>query len=183
MRSDWIGLKQRSMEDIKGAEIDELAVPLVEKLNAASSYYTTSSCAGRINLLEVDDFGKKSTASFLATWHGPCTLEGLKQALSKATRQVWLKAEPPILHVSCRDLDVANALLKTCYSAGFKYSSIKSLKNGVLVEINSTEKMEVPLVEGGNLLVSDSYLEYLVSMANRKIAKAHAKLERLTGLL
>ena len=182
MRSDWDKAKESVLEKIKGAEIDELVLPLVEKLNARSDYYTTSSCAGRTNLLEVDNFGAKSSASFLATWHGPCTRDGIRQALSKASRQVWLKVEPTILHVSCRGLDAANALLTICYSAGFKYSGIKSLKN-LIVEINSTERMEVPLVENGKLLVSDAYIRYLTSMANKKIRKVHEKLERLTSML
>ncbi len=182
MRSDWDKAKESVLEGIKGAEIDELVLPLVEKLNASSDYYTTSSCAGRTNLVELDDFGAKASASFLATWHGPCTPEGIRQALSKASRQVWLKVEPTILHVSCRNLDAVDALLKTCYSAGFKYSSIKSLKN-LIVEINSTERMEVPLVENGKLLVSDAYIKCLASMANKKLKRVHEKLERLTNRL
>ncbi len=181
--SSWDKAKASVLEAIKGAQIDGLALPLLNKLNSNPLYFTTSSCSGRINILELEDFGSKSTASFLATWHGPCTSEGIKKALSGATRQVWLKVEPPIIHVSCRDLAADDALLKTAYATGFKYSSIKSLKNGVLVEINSSEKMEVPLFDNGRVLVGDSYIDYLASIANRKIVRIIAKLERLTQAL
>jgi len=180
--SSWDKARAASLEAIKGAEIDILAIPLVNKLNSKKDYFTTSSCSGRINILELDGFGAKFTADFLATWHGPCTSEGIKAALSKASRQVWLKVEPPIIHVSCRDLDAADALLKTAYSAGFKYSSIKSLKNGVLVEINSSEKMELPLFDE-KLLVTDDYIAYLADIANKKMERSYAKLMKLTKAL
>lgn len=180
--SGWDKARASALEAIKSAEIDVLAIPLVNKLNSKKDYFTTSSCSGRINILELDGFGAKFTADFLATWHGPCTADGIRKALSKASRQVWLKVEPPIFHVSCRDLAAADALLKTAYAAGFKYSSIKSLKNGVLVEINSSEKMELPLFDK-RLLVTDDYISYLADIANRKMVRIQAKLVKLTKAL
>jgi len=181
--SSWDKARASALEAIKDARIDELALPLVGILNSKPDYFTTSSCSGRINIIELEDFGAKFTASFLATWHGPCTSDGIKAALSKASRQVWLKVEPPIIHVSCRDLAAADALLKIAYATGFKYSSIKSLKNGVLVEINSSEKMELPLFDNGMILVGGSYISYLADIANKKMEKACAKLARLTRAL
>ena len=181
----WEERKKRVLAALKcRKDVDELVVPILDKLNSSPDYYTTSSCAGRINIIEVDTFGEKKNAVFLGTWHGMVTFNEVLAALEKRKgRQVWLKSEPPIIHIRCRDLKPAEELLKIAYAAGFKYSSIKSLKKGVLVEINSSERLELPLAEGEKLLVTEDYLCYLTEIANKKIEKSHSKLLRLKKLL
>ncbi|KAJ8793446.1 hypothetical protein J1605_019280 [Eschrichtius robustus] len=70
--------------------VDEDVVELVQLLNGREQFFTTSSCAGRIILLDQI------------------------VALKKANGDAILKFEPLVLHVQCRQLQDAQILVKFC---------------------------------------------------------------------
>lgn len=184
----WANSKKQALRKLNAAvtagEADEKALPLIRKINASQEYYTTSSCAGRIALIGLAKFGSKKDSGFLGRWHGPAKwAEFCKCLRPEGRKQAWMKAEPPILHVKCADLASAQKLLNTAYNTGWKYSSIKSLRDGVLVEIGSSERMELPVAIGGKLIATESYLRTVLRLANEKLRKAQGKLKRLEKAL
>lgn len=160
-------------------EVDELIVPLIEYLNSLEGYYTTSSCSGRIYLLTEAD--KKPDVKWLYVSHEVVRAEKILELLHDKipNERVWLRQENMILHVACRTIENADALLKIVRDVGFRRSGIIADSNIIIVEICSTEKMDVPLSDNGKLVVDDKYITMMVNIANEKFLKGKRKLERL----
>lgn len=148
--------------------IDEDIKDLLDKINSKENYYTTSSCSGRILLL--DDLNKK-TSSFLFVSHSICKLP-------KITQNCWLLVEPPIIHVRCKDLDSANILLKLALDSGFGKSGLISIEKPLL-EINSTERISNYLTPNLDL----TYLEELNNLSNKKLEKMKLKINNFYSIL
>lgn len=165
----------------KEGKADTDIAELIDLINSDKDLYTTSSCAGRVCILETPREHVKLDSEWLGKWHRNVTLQDLQEALKKHTKNVaFLQSECPILHVVARDLASAEKILFAAQQSGFKRSGIQAVNpERVLVEICSTESLEVPLAEGGKRLVDDDYLVYLVDIANTKFLSGRKKLERL----
>jgi len=164
---------------------DEDIAELVDLINSDKNLYTTSSCAGRICVLQTPKEHDKLESGWLGKWHHEVTLQDLQDALKNHDKYVaYLQAECPILHVVARDVGGAEKILFAAQQSGFKRSGIQAINpERVLVEICSTETLEVPLAENGERLVDDIYLGYLVNIANTKFSSGRRKLARLQSKL
>jgi len=182
----WEGEKRRRLrqleEAIERGEVDEPAIPVLEAINSLPDYCTTSSCSGRIIVLHEPEVGDKRGSEFVAKWHEPVEVEEVREAVRRAPDEglTWLKAQPPLFHVLCRDLEAARRLRSAASEAGFKASSIRSIKDSkVVVEILGSERMEVPVKIDGRETIRREAWPHLVEMCNRLLARGHARLERL----
>ncbi len=179
------GQKERAMEGLKQAlaedKVDHDIIPLLERLNALDDYFTTSSCSGRISVMEMPYFGDKVNSVWLGKWHREVTVEEVFEAIGKhRSGQLWFLVRSPILHVAARTMDDAVKLLNFAIGLGFKYSNIKSVSHRkLLVEIRSTERMDVPLGEDGELWMSEEYIGRIVNLANAQVRRFKGKLKRL----
>jgi len=176
--------KRRAIEKLQKAmemkKVDERAKPIIDKINSLFDYFTTSSCSGRIVLLEIPSAGRKRKARFLGKWHEEVKIENVMEAIKKARHgEIWFLVQSPIFHVSTISIKNARILLNAAIQSGFKYSSIKALNGKIVVEILSTEKMDVPVGKDGNLYVSKEYMEMLVNISNMLLRRMHKKLSRL----
>jgi len=162
----------------KKAKIDERIKPLLDVINKHPNFYTTSSCSGRIVLLATNDF-RKPYSKWLFVSHEKTSLTQLKEALKELPKEtVWLRQEPPILHVCCRTLEEAIKLVNTARSIGFKRSGIQSLKKNA-VEIASVETLEIPLTKNEKLVVTEDQLEFFLEKANKKLVQGWKRIKEL----
>ena len=188
--------KEERMESLEmkidEGEVDEEILPIVESINSNPDYFTTSSCAGRIALIEMPGLGDKEAAEFLGKWHREVEVEDIIDAFSKAktNTMVFLLAQSPIIHIRCRNLESAVKLRNIAVESGLKYSTLKSLtlnsKNEpvkVVVEILSSENIHVPVARSGKLFPDRDYLAFLVENANQALKRAREKLERFKASL
>jgi tRNA wybutosine-synthesizing protein 3 len=109
-------------------------------------------------------------------------LEELKKDLvlcSHENKQIKFKLEPCILHVACRDLNCAQKLFDKAKFVGWKKSGIITAKNHIILELNSTERLEFPIISLGEILVDDKFLKIIVKETNRKLEKSWEKIEKL----
>ncbi|AEC52418.1 hypothetical protein PNA2_1503 [Pyrococcus sp. NA2] len=166
---------------LRRGEVDEDVIPLLEKINSKPNYFTTSSCSGRISVMEMPNFGDKVNAKWLGKWHREVSLEEVLKAIEKHKEgQLWLLVRSPILHVGARTLEDAVRLVNLAVSSGFKYSNIKSISDRkLIVEIRSTERLDVFLGENGKVLVSQEYIKKVVEIANSQLRRFKEKLKRL----
>ncbi|WP_297506470.1 hypothetical protein [Thermococcus sp.] len=177
--------KARAMEGLRKAlaedKVDHDIIPLLEKINALDNYFTTSSCSGRISVMEMPHFGDKLNSLWLGKWHREVTVEEVLEAIGRHNSgQLWFLVRGPILHVAARTMEDAVKLLNLAIGIGFKYSNIKSVSHKkLLVEIRSTERMDVPLGENGELWVDEEYIEKIVDLANAQLRRFKGKLKRL----
>ena len=163
-------------------KVDEAAMAVCDALNATSDAYTTSSCAGRIQLLVLPALGDKAGSIVLGRWHEPPRVPMAIAALGARPEDVpgdaWLMAEPPIFHVEARDLREAERLRALAESCGFKRSVLRRAREdgGVLVEWASTERLETPVMD-------EDFLEWAWPRAVATFERGRIKLERLERAL
>ena len=177
--------KEKAMEGLRKAlaedKVDRDIITLLEKINALDNYFTTSSCSGRISVMEMPHFGDKVNSVWLGKWHREVTIEEVLEAIGRhRSGQLWFLVRSPILHVAARTMEDAVKLLNLAIGLGFKYSNIKSVSHKkLLVEIRSTERMDVPLGEDGELWVSEEYVGRIIELANAQVRRFKGKLKRL----
>ena len=161
----------------KKGSIDIEIKELVDAINAHDDFCTTSSCAGRITLLERRS-SRKIDAKWLFTSHQPVTFDALHTALV-SDADVWLMQESCILHVFARTLDAADAFLALCRKAGFKRTGITSLSKKIMIEIMGNEKVEALIIKEGKRLISDENLKVLVNECNGRMQKNRLRMNTL----
>jgi len=180
--------KKRQLEMKDNSDIgewDEKILSLCNKINSRKEYYTTSSCAGRAVLIE--DCEKKKSGLFLFRSHEKISFSELKKELEKARNKtyglIYFKQEPCILHVASNSLEQAQKLLDKAKLAGWKNSGIIASCGRIILEMRSTEKLELPAVNQGKILFDDDFLKLLVSEANKKLERTWEKIKKLEKLI
>ncbi|KAL6035068.1 hypothetical protein STEG23_037488 [Scotinomys teguina] len=167
--------------------VDEDAAEVVELLNSREEFFTTSSCAGRILLLDRSTDGsgvQKQHCCWLLVTHKPCGKDDVMAALKGATSNAVLKFEPFILHVQCQTLQDAQTLHSVAIDSGFRNSGITVGKRGkTMLAVRSTHGLEVPLSHEGKLMVTEDYIEFLLTIANQKMEENKKRIGRFYNCL
>jgi len=175
---------EKFRQAVNSGRVDEGILPLLEFINSLPKFYSTSSCSGRVTLLH--DVDSKPDNSWLGKWHRQVQVdEVLKAMIDPPERGVVLfKYESAILHLVAREPEGAKKLLVIARESGYKRVGIQGLREGrYMVEICDTERIDVPVIEKGKVLVDEEYLKHLVKLANKKFRKGVGKLERLENNL
>jgi tRNA wybutosine-synthesizing protein 3 len=138
-KKEFLDAKEQALKSLDKAcgeqKVDEGILPLLELINSIEGCYTSSSCAGRIVLLEIPQIGDKRGATFLGIWHRTIQPEELKAAADQASHGLlWLLAQAPILHIGVQTPELADTLVKTAVSCGFKNSAVKSTGKKIIIE-------------------------------------------------
>jgi len=183
LEKDFLDGKKIALDKLSKAKnenkADEKILPILDLINKSDDYYTSSSCAGRIVLLEIPGIGDKKNAKFLGKWHRTIKPEEILSSMKNAkTGQLWLLAQSPILHLTAKNNVAADKMVKTAVTSGFKNSALKSIVGKIVVEVCSTERLDSPVGKDGVLFCDDEYLQLLVDIANDVINKSTKKLCR-----
>lgn len=159
---------------------DKKISKLCEKINKLENYYTTSSCAGRVTLMI--DQTKKEQNLFKFVEHELITFNQLKTALTKISKgnfNVKFKQEPCIIHIACKSIDDAQKIYDKAKLIGWKKSGLISFEKNFILELNSTEKLEFPIINKNKILVDDEFLELIVKKSNENLKKSWEKINKL----
>jgi len=176
--------KEIAMKKLKKAVtqdmVDEKIIPLLDIINQSEKFYTSSSCAGRILLLQIPEIGDKKNAKFLGKWHRIIEPQELLSTVEKAEKgQLWLLAQSPIIHITAKTSLDAEKMLKTAISCGFKNSNLKSIGKKIVLEICSTERLDAPIGKDAILFCNDEHLNLLIDISNDVVEKSNLKLAKL----
>ncbi|MBS3165718.1 hypothetical protein J4444_01220 [Candidatus Woesearchaeota archaeon] len=162
----------------KKGEIDARAIPIIETINKKDDYYTTSSCSGRVYFCQGK--GKKNEMDWIIVSHDLINSDFLELGPSVGsyglTSSIWLRIEPFILHVACKDLDVANKLLENARKL-YKKSCLLTVCHKIVVEIRGSELLEMPYVIN-NIGVFSGDRGWLVNYINQELQKIWDGMER-----
>ena len=128
---------------------------------------------------------KKSPNLFIKVWHDKISFSELKENLIKIKNKdlIKFKVEPPILHLACKDLNCASDFLEKAKHIGWKRSGILTYKKNIILELNSTEKVEFPIFNQERILVDDEFLKLIVEESNKKLEKGWDKIENLKKVI
>jgi tRNA wybutosine-synthesizing protein 3 len=180
---EYFDAKEKALKALEKAysmqKVDAGVSQILRLINEIEGFYTSSSCAGRIVLLEIPRIGDKRGATFLGIWHRTIDSNDLKNAATKATTGLlWLLAQAPILHIGAQSIELADRMVKTAISSGFKNSALKSVGKKIVIEVCSTERLDAPIGRDGSLFCEDTYLALLVEIANEVIERSQAKMRQ-----
>lgn len=165
---------------IRTGKADDDIIDLLLLINSINGIYTTSSCSGRIGIIEEPALGAKPLSRWLIKVHRPMKFEEAKEALKNAEKGIiFLKSQPPIFHVVAEDLEKAKKLHELGLASGFKYTTFKVISTRYLVEINATEYLTAPLGRDGRVLVDEEYLRFAVEIGNEMLRRSKGRLPRL----
>ena len=165
-------------------KIDDDIKEIINLINSFEDYYTSSSCAGRIVIIELPELGNKREAKFLGKWHREVEFREIKTAIDLANfGMIWLLAQSPILHVNSKSNLSADKLIKIAISSGFKNSGIKSFTGNVVIEICSTERLDSHIGNDGLLFFNPKHLKLIVDISNIIIKRSKKKLNILENNL
>ena len=181
--------KAKAMEKLEEAKSEDLVDEgVIEVLNAFNSHpdiFTTSSCAGRLQLIVLPDIGRKDSVELRKTWHSPVEFEEVKEALDNLdippNSIVILQGQSPIFHVSCRTMELAQKFRGIVHSQGWKYSSlITGNEDKWVVEILSASRIDNLLFRDGVINPpDDERLKFIIEESNKILIKAQSRLESL----
>jgi len=177
--------KKKAMASLNRAldrgEVDTKIIPILDTINSLPYFYTTSSCAGRIMVLEIPSIGKKKEAKILGKWHHKIGSQEMLDCITNAIQgQIWFLSQSPIFHVGVKSMKETDSLLSIALASGFKNSGIKTKGKKIIIEITSTERVDAPLGRDGEMMCSKKYLEFLIEIANYTIERGDKKINRLT---
>ena len=63
--------------------VDEGVISVINSFNSHPDIFTTSSCAGRIQLIILPDIGRKDSVQRRKTWHREVTAEEVDEAITE----------------------------------------------------------------------------------------------------
>ena len=180
--------KKQFMEKLRIAkekkEVDEDIIELLDLINSLPFAYTTSSCSGRIMLIDIPPSEKKFESYRLARWHQVINFETfwntIKEYKPKGT--LWLKVDSFIIAFAVNSIDWASYFLKLARLMGLKYSGIRSINlkgEYVILDVASTEHVHLPVSDGEKgILINEGYARYVFNVAVKKLKKTKKRLEK-----
>lgn len=179
----WLIDKERYLSrlrnEISKGKVDEDIIDILNAINSIRDLYTTSSCSGRIQVAEVEYPWEKWNYKILGKWHRPVSVDEVLEALRKGKGNVWLKVQPPMIHIAARTLTTALRVLEIARNSGFKHSGIQGIREDrVIVEILSLDKIEFPIMIKGRIIVKEGELEGIVHLCNKILLKGKSRLIR-----
>ncbi|XP_031505706.1 tRNA wybutosine-synthesizing protein 2/3/4 [Nymphaea colorata] len=191
-------LAREGMDKSPKGSLDVPIIPLLDAINAHPSYFTTSSCSGRISILSHaapndqsshKNKKKKKAGDWVFITHefaDPETVSSLlfnpPSSSDDSHDTMVFRFEPFILAVDCIDVTSAHSLVAMAISCGFRESGISSVSKRIMVAIRCSIRLEVPLGEMGRMMVSPEYVRYLVGIANEKMAANRKRTDAFLGL-
>jgi len=179
-------MHRKSLEKaIKEKKADRQIIPLCKFVSKTKHYFTSSSCAGRIILLQLPKDENKLGAFFHRKWHRKVREKELWQGIKADTRgELWFKLDPFILHIGADSLENAKKVLSHIKKAGIRRGGIMVAKPGkFLIEMQGSQGISFPVKKGKTVLVEEYYLKYVLERANQKLEKNYELLKRLEIVL
>ena len=165
-KNDFLSKKDKSR---KGS-IDKGILKLVDKINASKEFYTTSSCSGRILVIEKKSDSKKDAEWLFISHEKVKSSKIIKTLKKKIEFPIFFKQESFILHVACRNIECAKSFLDNARTL-FKKAGIISVNDKkVMVEVVGTEKIET-IVTDKSFVADEKFIEKLVEYSNINMDK------------
>lgn len=180
--SRWKKQRLNKLDQSKKGSVDEDIGHVVSLINSREDFFTTSSCSGRIVLVDGPPGSsdvQKQGCVWLFVSHRECSCEDLMSGLRMSRGDAVLKFEPFVLHVQCRRLEDAQLMHSVAVDSGFRNSGSTVGKTGkIIMAVRSTHGLEVPLSHHGKLLVEQDYVHFLSQTANQKMEENLRRIQR-----
>ena len=183
VKKEFLDAKEKALKSLEKActekKADKEILTILSLINDSEECFTSSSCAGRIVLLEIPSIGDKKRAKLLGKWHRTIKVDEVISSVKRAkSGQLWLLSQSPIIHITAKTNNAADRLLKTAIACGLKNSGLKSIGKKIVIEVLSTERLDAPIGKDGVLFCNKAHLMLLVNISNEIIKKSTLKLKK-----
>jgi len=158
---------------------DSPIISYLLKIKEIPDIYTSSSCSGRLLLLNGDKEENKKYSTFENKYHRLVTFDEIKRDIDNFKNgYLWLKVEPFIFHFGTANYNKAKEILDFSREQGIKKAGIISAKDGRFTcEVTNSVYLSTLIKIDEKQLVSDEYLKVLVDIANQKLESNFKKLK------
>lgn len=166
-------------------KVDDRMIPLVEFIFSKPDYFTTTTCSGRILLLNLDSKELKKPDSFFAKWHEIPEFKEVWKALNKKSSQdLWFKQEPFVMVVGTSSIENAKKIMVICRNNGVKKAGIMACEEGrFLIEIMGSHYISFLAKQDSKILVEKEFLEKQFETACKKLKMNWQMLDKLEKAL
>ena len=158
-------------------QIDKPIKKLCDIINKSENYFTLSSCSGRISIQK--QAYKKEELIWIFTSHSQIQYKEILPYLEDNKKELWFLQEGAILHICCRSIEYAQALINKAKSAGWNQCGIISSKRKIVVEIIVDTFLKLPITKDEKILLSEQYLLLLIDKANKNLEISHNAITKL----
>lgn len=160
---------------------DEKMIPIVDFIFSRKDFFTTSTCSGRILLIQLDEKETKKPKAFFAKWHSPPSFEQAWKAILKpSSNNLWFKQEPLVMVIGTNSLENAKKTMSICRNNGVKKAGIMSAEEGkFLVEIMGSHYLSFLAKEKNKILADREFFRKQFETACKKLEANQRLLERL----
>ncbi|MEM4869201.1 MAG: hypothetical protein QW081_02245 [Desulfurococcaceae archaeon] len=173
---------KRVHEDLEIGYLDRDLLPLLILVNLDAELYTTSSCSGRIVVMDSDTPWQRDETNIVFKSHVPVESSEVEFIYRlEPHRGFWMIVTGPIIHVSALKLKRAVEILNVARRVGFKHSGIMhvSPSKGVFVELVTGVYVSQLVRVGSKLLVPRQELQSLVEVMNKVLVEGKSRLQKL----
>ncbi|MDO8647515.1 MAG: hypothetical protein Q7R70_03805 [Candidatus Diapherotrites archaeon] len=166
-------------------KVDERMIPLVEFIFSKPEYFTTTTCSGRILLLNLDSKELKKPDSFFAKWHEIPEFEEVWDSLGKKSSQdLWFKQESFVMVIGTTSLENAKKIMAICRNNGVKKAGIMACEEGrFLVEIMGSHYLSFLAKQDSKVIIEREFFEKQFETAVKKLKMNWQMLDKLEKAL
>lgn len=173
---------------IDSNEVDPDILPHLQIINSLPFCFTTSSCSGRIALIDAPLLGPKYESTKAFRWHSIVDAKLVWTAINEyGPRHIlWMKFDSFIISFSTHSLRWAMFFIRLARYINLKDSGIRSInpKAGYInLDFMSTEKLSIPVKSKNGLLIDYESFVHTVNIANFLMKKNKIKLDILRECL
>ncbi len=175
----------RFIRDIEIGYADQDIVPLIKIVFEKKNIFTTSSCSGRVLVIDADYPWIRENVYIVFKKHEPITVKELEDLLQlQPLKRFWLIVSGPIIHFVSKTLEAASKLISTVRTCGFKHSGIISMsRRGIVVEVISGTWTSFLLKDHGINVINPEYLKDMVELINDILLQGKMRLKKLQEAL
>ncbi|ADM26879.1 Protein of unknown function DUF207 [Ignisphaera aggregans DSM 17230] len=171
---------RRFVEDIEIGYVDRDIIDFIELIFRKKTVFSTSSCSGRITIVDAMFPWLRDEAFIVFKKHEPISSIEIMEFITRntPTYRFWLIVSGPIIHLNALTLESAIRILSIARESGFKHSGIISIsENGIIIEIISGVWTSFLLVDRSTPIVTD--IQRIVDIANDILREGKARLQKL----
>jgi tRNA wybutosine-synthesizing protein 3 len=167
-------------------KIDPLMIGISQFIEKTTHFFTTSTCSGRITLMDLNEDESKKENVFYRKWHRKVTSKEVWEAIEKYEKKgnLWLRQDAFVYVIGTNTWENVEKIIRACQEAGVKRYGVHHFEEDkIMMEIFGTQNMSIPLSTRGKLLVEKTQVKEWVKIANQKWTRNESKRKQFEKVL
>lgn len=171
---------------IREKKIDPLMIGISQFMERTTNFFTTSTCSGRITLMDLNENESKKENVFYRKWHSTVKFSDVWKGIEaySSNGNLWLRQDAFVYVIGTNTWENVKKLIRACQEAGVKRYGVHHFEDEkILMEIFGTQNMSIPLMVRGKMIADKKAVSEWVKIANRKWKQNEAKRKQFEKIL